>query len=55
MMKKLKGKKTYAIASVMVLYAVAGVFLDKMTTVEAMDLVLQAMAFAGLRMGMAKK
>lgn len=48
-MNKLKGYKTYAICTMMVLYALTGVGLGHIDGNEALRLFLEAMALAGLR------
>lgn len=45
----LKGKKTYVIALVMIVFAFTGYVLGKLDTQAAIEVVLQAAAFAGIR------
>lgn len=43
------GKKTYAAATLMVVYAVSGVILGHLEQEQAVQLILEALAIAGLR------
>ena len=45
----MKGKKTYAIAGAMALYALLGWALGRETQDEMMKMLMEAAAFAGLR------
>jgi len=55
MIEFLKGKKTYIVVAAMVLYAGLGLVLGYQTQDQAITLVLDGLAIAGLRLGMAKK
>lgn len=55
MTKELKGRKTYIVAFIMALYAVSGMVLHKLSLNDGFELLMQAGAFVGLRMGIAKK
>ena len=55
MLTWLSGKKTYITVLCMLAYAVAGYFLGKETADESVKLVLEALAVAGLRAGIAKQ
>lgn len=47
--QKMKGYKTYVIAVLMVIFAVSGVIIGKMSMAEAIQLLLNAAGLAGLR------
>jgi uncharacterized membrane-anchored protein YjiN (DUF445 family) len=48
-MERLAGKKTYIVASVMIVYAVSGWLLGNLEQPEAWRLLMEAAAVAGLR------
>jgi len=48
---KLNGMKTYIIGCCMILFALFGLFLEKMGTTETLQLILEALAVMGLRHG----
>ncbi|KKM85362.1 hypothetical protein LCGC14_1289740 [marine sediment metagenome] len=50
----LTGSKTYMVVAAMILYAILGLVLGYQEAPEAMKLVLEALAVAGLRIGVAK-
>lgn len=50
-MNWLAGKKTYAVAIAMIVYAWTGVAIGKVTPEHAIDLTWEALAVAGLRSG----
>ncbi len=49
MLEFLKGKKTYILQALLVVYAIAGVILGKMTLEEAMALLFSAATIASIR------
>lgn len=51
----LKGKKTYIVALVMAVYAGSALLLGKISQNDAIELLMQAAAVAGLRLGIAGK
>jgi len=53
MQQPLAGKKTYLIAAAMILYAVCGLLLGYTEPDAAITLILEALALAGLRLGIA--
>ncbi len=53
--KLLDGKKTFLVCGLMVVYALLGLFLGDMGQQEAVKLLLEAGALAGLRVGINKK
>ena len=53
-MPKLSGKKTYAVVALMMLYAVSAGLLGHIDANSAAQVVLEALAIAGLRAGVAK-
>jgi len=53
-MNTYKGKKTYIVCALMVVYAVVGYALSKVDGGSATELVLEALAIAGLRAGVAR-
>ncbi len=53
--EKLKGYKTYAACIALAVYAVAGFIVGKVDGVTAGELVIEALAIAGLRAGVSKK
>ena len=55
MLTFIQGKKTYIVAGLMCIYAVVGYFLGKETPDELVKMILEALAVAGLRAGIAKK
>jgi len=55
MLYAIRGRRTYIIAVCMVIYAVLGFFLGKQTQDEMVMMVLNALAVAGLRAGIANK
>lgn len=54
-MKLLSGKKTYVAAGLLVLYAVLGLVTGKLEDVQSVGIILEALAIAGLRAGIAGK
>ena len=55
MLDKLKGKKTYLIAGVMLLWAAIGWWQGWVVPEQAQEVALEALAIVGLRAGIAKK
>jgi len=53
-MEPLAGKKTYVVAVLMALYAISGLLLDQVSTTQAVEMVLAALALLGLRLGIKK-
>lgn len=53
-MKFFPGYKTYAIAIIMIAYAVVGFYIHQMTQEQASTLVLQGLGLGFLRAGVAK-
>lgn len=53
-MEQLSGYKTYILCGAMLVFATLGLVLDKLTGAEAGTLILEALAIAGLRNGIAK-
>ncbi len=51
-MELIKGKKTYIVCVVAILYAIAGVWLGDLELAHAGEVVLTALGAAGLRHGM---
>ena len=51
MLKKVGGKKTYAVCVVAILYAIAGIWLGDLEIVHAGEIVLAALGAAGIRHG----
>jgi len=51
----LEGRKTYLIALAMIVYALIGYALGDMPQVESGKFIMEALAIAGLRAGIAKK
>jgi len=49
MWKKLQGKKTYLTCAVMVVYAVSGLILGHLDGNASIQIILEAMAIAGVR------
>lgn len=49
MLDKLKGNKTYIVAGISIVWAIAGAVLGYMEPSESMNIVLAALAAAGLR------
>lgn len=50
----LSGSKTYIVALLMIIYAGSGYLLQDVSQAQAMTLILQALAIAGLRNGIQK-
>lgn len=48
-MSFLKGKKTYIVAGLIVIYVIVGLILGDMPKEKAIELVLESMGLAGLR------
>lgn len=55
MFAALSGKRTYIVSFLMVVYAVIGLYIDKVDVDSGTQLILEALAIAGLRSGIAKK
>ena len=51
-MNVLPGKKTFLVAGIMFVYALAALFLDKIDSSEAIRMILEAGGLVGLRLGM---
>lgn len=47
----LKGKKTYLVAGVMFMYAISGLILGHLTSDQAFQVIMAALATAGIRHG----
>jgi len=54
MIEFFKGKKTYLVAAGMIVYAVLGMQLGQLDQDTTVQLILQALGFTGLRLGIAK-
>lgn len=50
-----KGRKTYGVSLLMLLFSFLGYFLGELQPVEAGQLLLEALGLAGLRAGVAKR
>jgi len=53
-LKYLKGKKTYIVAALMVVYALLGYYLGELEHASTVNLCLEGLAIAGLRAGVSK-
>jgi len=54
MIEFFKGKKTYFVAAGMIVYAVLGMQLGQIDQDTTVQLILQALGFTGIRLGIAK-
>ena len=54
-MQILKGRKTYLIVILMIVYAISGLLIGKIDVNSAIQLILSSLAVAGLRIGIANK
>lgn len=55
MLEFFKGKKTYAIAILMLVFAITGFITQKLDQEQAIAIILQALGFSALRAGVASK
>ncbi len=51
----LRGRKTYLVSLAMLLFAISGLFLGQLDSNQATTVILEALAIAGLRAGIAGK